>query len=585
MCSRQQKPHVFLPLCDKLKIIEAVNAGKTISSIAKHYNISRTAVGDLKRRKRSLKDVSNLNEIALKRRKVIKRVHNEELERAVLMWYNEKREMGLPLSGPMICEKALFLNDRLNGSEKFKATTGWLDAFKRRYGIKISQEEVIFSSGDAAVEVCLEFQQFIKDENYDLSLVFNADESGMFWKSLPNGKEENPQGWRDSKERISILFCANADGSFALPLLIVGKSWSSRSSFNTAENMLELPVMYQNQSAASMTSEIFLDWYTNIFIPSVLEMQEKTGNHGKVLLLIDTAKCHPSEEILNSVNENFQVKFIPTKVTLLIQPMGQGIIEKTKRIYRRALVESLVSFDESITVDEFLESHTMEDCCFILASAFESVSVFHLRNAWNKLYGTSQFDEKIVDHDDETMEGLYKGFCQMLNNIKGFENVYPVSIKRWLNADLYDTGWEPLLDDEIIEFVTKKGDETVSNETLIDNLFNQSFEQSEDESKEFNKFVEQLKKENENCQIEEFEQSSVVPKNENCYSKEIFQSESPVTKIDNLQSKSPSQSRKIEGAIQFLHDWCKQRKEYTLSDCLLLRKWQTLASKESKKKN
>lgn len=194
MCSRQQKQHVFLPLCDKLKIIEAVNAGKTISSIAKHYNISRTAVGDLKRRKRSIKDVSNLNEIALKRRKVIKRVHNEELERAVIMWYNEKREMGLPLSGPMICEKALFLNDRLNGSEKFKATTGWLDAFKRRYGIKISQEEVIFSSGDAAVEVCLEFQQFIKDENYDLSLVFNADESGIFWKSLPNGKEENPPG-------------------------------------------------------------------------------------------------------------------------------------------------------------------------------------------------------------------------------------------------------------------------------------------------------------------------------------------------------------------------------------------------------
>lgn len=150
---------------------------------------------------------------------------------------------------------------------------------------------------------------------------------------------------------------------------------------------------------------------------------------------------------------------------------------------------------------------------------------------------------------------------------------------------MYDIGWEPLLDDEIIAFVTKKGDETVSDETLIDNLFNQSFVQSEDESREFNQLVEQFKKENETCQIEEFEQSAVVPKMENCYSKEISQSESPVTKIRNLQSKNTSQSRKIEVAIQFLHDWCKQRKEYTQSDCLLLRKWQTLASKESKTKN
>ena len=51
------------------------------------------------------------------------------------MWFLQERSRGTPISGPIICEKALqFYHDHeLHGEEcdKFKASPGWLDNFKK----------------------------------------------------------------------------------------------------------------------------------------------------------------------------------------------------------------------------------------------------------------------------------------------------------------------------------------------------------------------------------------------------------------------------------------------------------------------
>lgn len=70
---------------------------------------------------------------------------------------------------------------------KFKASTGWLKAFKNRHGIRqlSMQGEKLSANEQNALGFCFTFQENIKSENYDLSCVFNADESGILWKSLP----------------------------------------------------------------------------------------------------------------------------------------------------------------------------------------------------------------------------------------------------------------------------------------------------------------------------------------------------------------------------------------------------------------
>jgi len=57
-------------------------------------------------------------------------------------------------------------------------------------------------------------------------------------------------------------------------------------------------------------------------------------------LFIDNAPCHHSENELR--DGEMYVKFLPPNVTELIQPMDQGVIETTKRLYRKKLIMFLL---------------------------------------------------------------------------------------------------------------------------------------------------------------------------------------------------------------------------------------------------
>ena len=65
--------------------------------------------------------------------------------------------------------------------------------------------------------------QIIEEEGLSLSQVYNCDETGLYWKALPtktlaSQREEKAPGYKVSKERVTILACANATGDHKLPL-------------------------------------------------------------------------------------------------------------------------------------------------------------------------------------------------------------------------------------------------------------------------------------------------------------------------------------------------------------------------------
>ena len=76
-------------------------------------------------------------------RKVMKKPRNEEVKECIFMWFIQKRSSGQPISGPLLCEKAIFFNTRLNGDPNFKASSGWLKKFKGRNGIRNSRRKAI----------------------------------------------------------------------------------------------------------------------------------------------------------------------------------------------------------------------------------------------------------------------------------------------------------------------------------------------------------------------------------------------------------------------------------------------------------
>ena len=91
-----------------------------------------------------------------------------------------------------------------------------------------------------------------------------------------------------------MLVRANASGSHALPLFVIGKAQKPR----CLNNIFNLPVAYRGQKNAWMNGDLFTKWFIKDFIPNVKAHQQKTSTEGKTLLLLDNAPCHPASEIL-----------------------------------------------------------------------------------------------------------------------------------------------------------------------------------------------------------------------------------------------------------------------------------------------
>ncbi|KAJ8959570.1 hypothetical protein NQ314_006219 [Rhamnusium bicolor] len=90
----------------------------------------------------------------------------------------------------------------------------------------------------------------IGELNLTSDQLYNADESGLFWRLLPNktlvhSGEKSAPGRKISKERITFMPCANASGSHKLRLFVLGKAKKPRAFANSS-----IPVSYKGQRKA-----------------------------------------------------------------------------------------------------------------------------------------------------------------------------------------------------------------------------------------------------------------------------------------------------------------------------------------------
>ena len=56
--------------------------------------------------------------------KVMKLAANDKLDKALYIWFKQKRMEGVPISGSMLCEKAIQLNLLLDCKSTFVASEG-----------------------------------------------------------------------------------------------------------------------------------------------------------------------------------------------------------------------------------------------------------------------------------------------------------------------------------------------------------------------------------------------------------------------------------------------------------------------------
>ena len=157
----------------------------------------------------------------------MKRPDTDYVDRALYPWFKDARVKNVTLSGPILVEKAKDFAERL-GVTDFTESTGWLDRFKSRHGIVMKR-----ICGESAA-VCQETTETRKNtklrtmlEEFSPDDIFNADETGLFFKCLPNCtlalKGEKDTGGKVPNEQITLLVAANMSSTEKLPLLIIGK--------------------------------------------------------------------------------------------------------------------------------------------------------------------------------------------------------------------------------------------------------------------------------------------------------------------------------------------------------------------------
>lgn len=362
----------------------------------------------------------------------------------------------------------------LNGDPNFKATTGWLQRFKSRHGIRELdiQGERLSADVASAENFKKTFNEFCKAGGFEPKNIYNADETGLNWKKLPtkslvSKRETAAPGYKASKARITAMVCANSTGDHRLPLLIIGKAKQPR----CFRGISKLPVVYKNQKNSWMETEIFHDWYENVFIPQVKKQQQKIGSTGKVLLLIDNAPAHPSDVVLSSHDGKFNVLFLPPNVTSVLQPMDQGVIETFKRFYRKQMLQMLLLNMEN-SEESVLSSYkkmNLKDAVYMAADAWASVKDTTLEKAWNKLCPKTRDPQEkgYTDPDDpqEPQESYDPNeIREIIKEAPGFEECDNANIDDWLNCDIDDPGYQILSDEEIVQQIKDDNQEVGEEE-------------------------------------------------------------------------------------------------------------------------
>jgi hypothetical protein len=70
-------------------------------------------------------------------RKTMKKCEYEKVSEALFLWFTNQREKGMPITGPILQQKApIFQKECNEGEPDFTASVGWLDRWKKQYGIR-----------------------------------------------------------------------------------------------------------------------------------------------------------------------------------------------------------------------------------------------------------------------------------------------------------------------------------------------------------------------------------------------------------------------------------------------------------------
>ncbi|XP_005008025.1 tigger transposable element-derived protein 1-like [Cavia porcellus] len=382
-----------------------------VAEIARFYKKSTSTICTILKKKeeiRGLDAAKGVTRISKQRPRVL-----EDVEKLLLVWINEKQVAGDTMTENFICEKAKALYTDLTsklphtsaGNEDgFKASRGWFDNFKRRSGFCsiVKLREARSLNAKAAEAFAAEFQKLMVTECYLPEQVFNCNEMGLFWKKMPKRTYITAGGnavpcHEPIKDRLTLLFCANASGDFKVKPLLVYHSKNTPAFKTCKVQKSQFNIIWRSNSKALVTRIFFIEWVNEVFGPAVKKYLVEKNLPVRALLVMDNAPAHPPgfENDLLEELKFIKIKFLPPNTTPILQPVDQQVILNFKALFQQCFE---VTKGTNLTFQEFWKHFHIVNCLKIIDKTWDGVTKRTLNSAWRKLW-----PDCVLGHD---LEGL-----------------------------------------------------------------------------------------------------------------------------------------------------------------------------------
>jgi Tc5 transposase DNA-binding domain len=137
------------------------------------------------------------------------------MEEALAIWFQQQEVRGLVVTNELLRGQARTFAPNFNVSDDFAFSDGWLQGFKQRHGIsRVVLHGEASSADQEGVQLARENMKRII-AGYSLDDVYNQDETGNFWRQLPQrtlatGKKS---GRKKDKTRATVSLTCNATGT------------------------------------------------------------------------------------------------------------------------------------------------------------------------------------------------------------------------------------------------------------------------------------------------------------------------------------------------------------------------------------
>ena len=164
-----------------------------------------------------------------------------------------------------------------------------MEKWKTRHNVK--QFSVAGEDGEVNAETLESWAERLPEivKGYELKDIWNADETGLFWRALPDKslsvKKGRCKGGKYAKQRITVLLIVNALGEKEPPI-ITGRSLTPRCFKNVKDKRRPCGSYYYVNEKAWMDSELMEEILRTI-------NRKYAAEDRKILLFIDNAPSHP----------------------------------------------------------------------------------------------------------------------------------------------------------------------------------------------------------------------------------------------------------------------------------------------------